>query len=197
MFQELGWKRYETLQHSKRVAGYTRILGQRRGIAQRELTRLEVGALLHDIGKIAVPRNVLLKPGPLNREEWRVMKIHPSIGFQLLAEFPQMGREAEIVYNHHEAYNGSGYPRGLSGKEIPLGARLFSIVDSFDAMTSDRPYRRARSMGKARQEIARARGEQFDPELVDLFLSVPVAELEAIRSRTPDPPAGNETETGV
>jgi len=186
LFQTLGHKRYETMQHSLRVAAYSVLLGDRCGLTSPQLHRLELGALLHDIGKIAIPRNVLLKPGALSEKEWEVMRTHPVIGYQLLAALPDMEEAAEIVYSHHERFDGKGYPRCLASEQIPLGARLFSIVDTFDAITCDRPYRRAQSFQVAFQEISNGSGTQFDPRLVTRFIRLPEAELASIRDRFPE-----------
>lgn len=189
VFRSLGFKRYETFQHSQRVAAYCRLFGDRKGLPTERLRRLELGALLHDIGKIGIPRNILLKPGPLTEDEWAVMRTHPTIGHRLLARFDALREEAEIVYAHHERFDGRGYPRQLQGEEIPLGARLFSIVDTFDAVTSDRPYRAGAPFETALAEIARMAGSQFDPELAAVFCSIPDEELRAIRERHPDRPS--------
>ncbi|MBI3666219.1 MAG: response regulator [Acidobacteria bacterium] len=186
LFQALGFKRYETMQHSLRVAAYAGLLGRRCGLLPCQLRDLELGAMLHDIGKIAVPRNVLLKPEPLDEREWEVMRTHPSIGFELLAALPQMQEAVQVVYAHHERYDGTGYPHGLRGEEIPLFARLFSIVDTLDAITYDRPYRRAQGFDAARREILKGSGTQFDPRLVRIFLEVSDAELNSIRARYPE-----------
>ena len=186
VFRMLGFRRYETFQHSKRVAAYSQLFGGHCGLTATELDHLELGALLHDIGKIGIPRNVLLKPESLNEEEWRVMKAHPQIGYGLLSEFPAFQEEARIVLSHHERFDGKGYPRGKSGKEIPVGARIFSIVDTLDAITSDRPYRAAQSFSKAQQEIEKMSGSQFDPLLVDVFARIPIEELREIQQRFPD-----------
>ena len=180
VFNALGFKRYETLQHSKRVAAYAVLLGEVRKLPTEELGHLELGALLHDIGKIAIPHNVLMKPEPLNDEEWGVMKLHPQIGWELLSEFPELGAEAEIVYSHHERFDGKGYPRGLKDHDIPLGARIFSIVDTLDAITSDRPYRRRQPIETALAEIASHSHKQFDPTLVRAFQGIPRGVLEKI-----------------
>jgi len=186
IFRSLGFRRYETFQHSKRVAAYSRRLGERTGLPRDELERLELGALLHDIGKIGIPRNVLLKPGPLSDEEWDVMRTHPAIGHRMMARFPELHREADIVRAHHERWDGAGYPAGLKGEEIPMFARLFSIVDAYDALTSDRPYRSAQGVAAAKKAIAEASGSQFDPQLVEAFLTIPEVQLETIRERYPD-----------
>jgi response regulator RpfG family c-di-GMP phosphodiesterase len=186
VFQLLGVRRYETMQHSQRVAAHARTFGEVLRLAQSALEHLELGSLLHDIGKIGIPRNVLLKPGKLNAEEWRVMREHPAIGYRLLAEFDDLQVEAAIVLSHHERFDGGGYPLGLRGKEIPLGARVFSIVDTFDAITSNRPYRAAQSSAVAKAEIERMAGQQFDPDLVNVFLGIPDAWLAETRAQFPD-----------
>jgi HD-GYP domain-containing protein (c-di-GMP phosphodiesterase class II) len=130
------------------------------------------GALLHDVGKIGVPDFILHKPGPLTPEEWDDMKRHPGIGHEMLRDISFLSGAAEIVHCHHERFDGKGYPRGLMGDEIPLGARIFAIADTFDAMTSDRPYRKALPAEVARWEILRHSGTQFDPQVVQAFLLV-------------------------
>ena len=186
LFSRLGFKRYETFQHSARVASTCRLFGEYYGLGSDELDHLEIGALLHDIGKIGIPRNILLKPGSLSDEEWRVMREHPTIGNRILSEFPELQTEAEIVYSHHERWDGGGYTRGLKGEAIPIGARMFSIVDTFDAITSNRPYRKAGSAKEARIEILRMSATQFDPELVDVFLRMTDRDLLRIRETYPD-----------
>ena len=163
IFRSLGFRRYETFQHSKRVAAYARLFGERIGLPRADLERLELGALLHDIGKIGTPRNILLKPRPLADDEWKVMRTHPAIGHRIMAQFPELEREADVVRAHHERWDGGGYPNELKGEEIPLFARLFSIVDTYDAITSDRPYRPAQGVAAAKQVIAESSGTQFDP----------------------------------
>jgi HD-GYP domain-containing protein (c-di-GMP phosphodiesterase class II) len=122
------------MQHSQRVAAYCRLIGINFGLHGRQLAELEVGALLHDIGKVAVPQNVIEKPGRLTDDEWRVMKLHPAIGANLLSEIPDCAAESDIVLCHHERFDGIGYPNGLRGREIPLGARIFAVADTLDAM---------------------------------------------------------------
>ena len=192
IFRSLGFRRYETFQHSKRVAAYARLLGERLGLPPGDLERLELGALLHDIGKIGIPRNVLLKPGALTEEEWRVMRTHPVIGRRMMARFQELDRESDVVGAHHERWDGDGYPSGLAGDDIPLFARLFSIVDTYDAVTSDRPYRPAQSVQAAKQVISEASGAQFDPKLVEAFIEIPELSLEMIRERYPDYIAGEQ-----
>ena len=178
--------RYETLQHSQRVAAYCRLFGQHCLFPDQALTRLERGALLHDVGKIGIPRNVLLKEGSLTDGEWTVMRDHPQIGYRLVSKMPGLADEAELAYTHHEKFDGSGYPRGLRGEQIPLASRLFAIVDTFDAITSQRSYRAARPIEQGRGELARGSGSQFDPRLVDAFLQISTSELSHIRQRYPN-----------
>ena len=186
LFQALGSKRFETMQHCTRVAAYSTLFGAAAGLRQCELHALQLGALLHDVGKVAIPRNVLLKPAPLNEREWRVMRNHPRIGFELLSGLPGLKEAAEIVHCHHERYDGTGYPRGLRAQDIPLGARMFSIVDTVDAITCNRPYHRARDFESAAAELRKASGTQFDPKLVNLFLALPRQKLLDVRDRFPD-----------
>ncbi len=131
---------------------------------------LGYGFLLHDIGKVGVSERILTKRGPLTPSEWAVMRTHPLIGAQVVAPMAFLGRATDVIRCHHERWDGLGYPRGLRGDEIPLGARIFSVVDAYDAMTSDRPYRRAISAVSAIEQIARGSGTQFDPDIVEAFL---------------------------
>lgn len=142
----------------------------------------QYGFLLHDAGKVGVPERILGKPGPLTAAEWRVMRTHPLIGYQIVAGIPFLANAAEIVRSHHEMFDGSGYPAGLRGEEIPVPARVFSVVDAFDAITTDRPYRAARSIDYAVHELTRMAGTQFDPDVVKAF--VPLAEDFASAART-------------
>jgi HD-GYP domain-containing protein (c-di-GMP phosphodiesterase class II) len=134
----------------------------------------EYGFLLHDAGKVGIPERILSKPGPLTAAEWRVMRTHPLIGYQMVSGIPFLKSAAEIVRYHHEMFDGSGYPEGLKAEEIPLPARVFSIVDAFDAMTTDRPYRAALPLEYAAGEIDRMGGTQFDPDVAKVF--VPLCE---------------------
>jgi putative nucleotidyltransferase with HDIG domain len=174
----------ETEGHSERVAAYTMLIAQQLNLPEEELQPIEHGALLHDIGKIGVPDHILYKPGPLTPEEWEIMKQHPVIGYKMCMKIGMLRPAAPIVLHHHERWDGRGYPYGLNGAEIPLGARIFAIADTLDAMTSDRPYRKALSFAQAREEIERCAGSQFDPELVQVFLALPEEELHAIREVT-------------
>ncbi len=177
----------ETEEHSQRVRRYTELIGRQLGVVEDELTEIVHGALLHDIGKIGVPDAILLKPGKLTPDELSIMRKHPEIGFRMIAHIPFLAKASEVVLHHHETYDGRGYPAGLSGDKIPLGARIFAVADTFDAMTSDRPYRSALPVESALAEIRRCRGTQFDPLVVDAFLAIPVAQLRAVRDQATVP----------
>ncbi len=173
----------ETMGHSLRVAAYTVAVARRMGVVEAQLTDIYRGALLHDVGKIGIPDAILRKPGKLTPEEWVEMRKHPEIGYRILQGIKFLEEARLIVLSHQERYDGQGYPRGLKGKEIPLGARIFAVVDTLDAMTSDRCYRKALSYSAAREEIVKYRGTQFDPDVVGVFLKIAESEWEAIRSR--------------
>lgn len=161
----------ETGLHSKRVACHTLVLARRFSGDREALNQAYWGSLLHDVGKIGIPDAILLKPTSLTDEEWRVMRTHPKIGHRILAGIPFLREATEVVLTHEERYDGSGYPAGLSGEAIPLWARLFAVIDTLDAMTSDRPYRRAASFEAAKGEILRMSSIQFDPLAVQAFLA--------------------------
>jgi HD-GYP domain-containing protein (c-di-GMP phosphodiesterase class II) len=161
----------ETGQHSKRVACHTQVLARRFTGDPADLRQIYWGALLHDLGKIGVPDAVLLKQGPLDGAEWEVMKSHVETGYRLVSTIPGMADAAVLVLNHEERFDGRGYPRGLAGDAIPLSARLFAVIDTLDAMTSDRPYRKGLGFDAAKEEIRRQSGTQFDPVAVDAFLA--------------------------
>jgi response regulator RpfG family c-di-GMP phosphodiesterase len=167
--------------HSRRVHGYALATARLHGLMEEELVDLAHGVLLHDIGKIGIPDNILLKPGSLSSEEWAIMRRHPEIGKRLIENIPFLKGAVPIVYCHHERWDGTGYPQGLKGAAIPLGARIFMVVDAFDAMTFDRPYSRAISFEAAKAEIRRCAGSHFDPAVVASFLRVPDAVLAEIR----------------
>ncbi len=173
----------ETQGHSVRVSEYTAVIAMRMGVKDPELTDIRRGALLHDVGKIGISDAVLRKPGKLTPEEWVEMKLHPEIGYRILSGIVFLEDSLSLVLSHQERYDGSGYPRGLKGEEIPLGARIFAVVDTLDAMTSDRPYRKALTYRDAREEIIRNRNIQFDPRVVDVFLTIPPEEWEAIHRK--------------
>jgi putative nucleotidyltransferase with HDIG domain len=169
----LDLKDRETEGHSRRVTLFTIAIAQALGLPREQITVIARGAFLHDIGKMAIPDNILNKPGKLEPHEMAIMKEHAYHGYQIVKKIPFLAEVAEIVYSHQEWYDGNGYPRNLRGGEIPLGARIFSIADTFDAITSDRIYRRAQSYQAARDEISRWSGRQFDPEIVRVFLEMP------------------------
>ena len=181
----LDFRDNETGGHSDRVVAYMELLLEQMNIKGTELATLRRGALLHDVGKIGVPDNVLRKPTALSEAEWSVMKRHPEFGARIIAGIPFLEDVARIVRHHHERWDGMGYPDGLKGDRIPLGARIFAVGDSFDAMTSDRPYRRGLLIAAAREEIRRCANSQFDPAVVTAFLSIPVARLTAIADDAP------------
>jgi len=163
----------ETEGHSRRVTVYTIALAREIGLDPEQLRTIARGAFLHDIGKIATPDRILLKPGKLDPGEVEIMRQHCARGYDLVRKIPFLRDAAEIVFTHQETFDGTGYPRGLRGEAIPLGARIFAIADTLDAMTSDRPYRTGRSFAEARAEILRCSGTQFDPAIVKIFLSLP------------------------
>ncbi|TAM78799.1 MAG: response regulator [Acidobacteria bacterium] len=191
----------ETAGHSRRVSLYCLEIARAVGCTNEQLKTIARGAYLHDIGKIGIPDSVLLKQGKLTPEEMAIMQTHVRIGFELLSRIPFLSSAAEIVLAHQERYDGAGYPQGLTGEEIPLGARIFTIADTLDAMTSDRPYRQAQPFKTAREEIIRESGKQFDPDVVRVFLSLPEQTWEKIRLQVASgrghasrlDPAGEET----
>ncbi len=169
----LDLKDKETEGHSRRVTAFTIAIARKLGLPKEEISVIARGAFLHDIGKIAIPDAILLKPSKLTTEEMDVMKEHCYLGYKIISRIPFLAEAAEIVHAHQERYDGLGYPRGLKGEEIPLGARIFSVADTLDAMTVDRPYRLAQSFDAARKEIALWSGRQFDPHIVKIFLEMP------------------------
>jgi len=178
----LDLKDSETEGHSKRVTAYTIALARAMGLAPSEIKVIARGAFLHDIGKMAIPDEILRKPGKLTPEEQDVMREHCTRGYHMLRKIPFLAGAAEIVFCHQEHYDGTGYPSGLQGREIPIGARIFAVADTLDAITSDRPYRRARSFDAAREEILRCSGSQFDPAVVEAFLKIPNELWQELRS---------------
>ncbi|HEV8229995.1 MAG TPA: HD domain-containing phosphohydrolase [Candidatus Limnocylindria bacterium] len=181
----LDFRDSETGGHGDRVVAYMDLVLVELGLGGDQSAMLRRGALLHDIGKIGVPDNVLRKPTALSEAEWATMKRHPEFGAKIIAGIPFLEEVARIVRHHHERWDGMGYPDGLKGERIPLGARIFAVGDSFDAMTSDRPYRRAMSIEAARDEVARCAGTQFDPAVVTAFMRIPLERLGAIADDAP------------
>lgn len=180
-----GWSRalelrdHETQGHTDRVAELAVQLGRRLGMDNEQLENVRRGAQLHDIGKMGIPDQILFKPGPLTEEEWAVMRRHPVYAYEMLRPFPQFRDIVDIPYCHHEKWDGTGYPRGLKGKEIPLAARVFAVVDVWDALNSDRPYRPAWPRHQVLEYIYNESGRHFDPEVAAEFLNL-VTELPCI-----------------
>jgi response regulator RpfG family c-di-GMP phosphodiesterase len=170
----LDAREHETNAHSQRVREYTLALAAHIGLRHHDLIQTGRGALLHDVGKIGVRDSILLKPGKLSEKEWVEMRKHPLIGYNILQSIEFLAPAAEIVLCHQERWDGKGYPHGLAGLDIPLGARIFAIVDAMDAMTSDRPYRHALSFEAALEEIQACSGTQFDPCIAEVFLRMPI-----------------------
>lgn len=169
--EALDIREHETGDHSKRVACHTLVLARRFTADADQLRQIYWGSLLHDVGKIGISDAILLKQGALSEDEWQEMRTHPEKGHRIVAKIPGMEQAAEIVLSHEERFDGSGYPRGLRGEQICLGARLFAVIDTLDAMTSDRAYRKALSFDQARAEILKMSGTQFDPVAVQAFLA--------------------------
>jgi putative nucleotidyltransferase with HDIG domain len=151
------------------------------GLPPEDVATIARGAFLHDIGKMAIPDKILNKPGKLDADETAIMREHCFKGYQIVKKIPFLTEACDVIYSHQEKFDGTGYPRGLKGKEIPLGARIFSVADTLDAITSDRPYRAARSLSVARQEIQDWAGRQFDPEVVEVFQQMPDEIFEELR----------------
>ena len=171
-----GWSRaldmrdHETEGHSQRVTGMTLALAEVFGMGGDELVHVRRGALLHDIGKMGIPDSILLKPGTLTDDERAVMERHPVYAFEMLSQIAFVRPALDIPYCHHESWDGTGYPEGLKGEDIPLAARLFAVVDVWDALRTDRPYRRAWPIARTRAHIAGCAGTHFDPQVVETFL---------------------------
>ncbi len=174
----------ETEGHSERVVAYTMKLAELMNIKDEEfLNTLKTAALLHDIGKIGIEDSILRKPAKLNDEEWEKMRQHPVLGYKIIKNIKQLDKAAQIVLHHHESYDGSGYPFGLKGEEIPLGSRIFSVADTIDAMISDRPYRKALPLEKVADELKKFSGKQFDPKVVEAFFKLPLDEWKSFREK--------------
>ncbi len=168
----LDMKDQYTHEHGERAKKKARRIAEELGLPEQMVRYVEFAALLHDMGKIGIDDAIITKPGKLTPEEYEIMKKHPEIGFQILQPVKFMGPVAQIVLYHQEWYNGQGYPEGLKGEEIPLGSRVVAVIDAWDAMTSDRPYRRALGRDKAISELRHGAGTQFDPKVVEVFLRI-------------------------
>ncbi len=177
----LDLKDAETFGHTRRVTAFTIAIAKAMGLPREQIAVIARGAFLHDIGKIKIPDAILHKPDKLNAREIEIMQEHAYLGYQILKKIPFLTEASEIVYSHQEHFDGSGYPRGLKGEQIPLGARIFTVADTLDAITSDRPYRKAGSLADARKEIQVWSGRQFDPEVVTIFQQMPNEVFEELR----------------
>ena len=169
----LDLKDAETEGHCQRVTAMTIVMARAMGVDEAELRQIARGAFLHDIGKMGIPDSILRKPGPLTPEETTIMRTHCDIGYQVLERIPFLREASEIVLSHQEKYDGTGYPRNLKSEQIPLGARVFAVADTLDAMISYRPYRKALPLQEAKEEIRRHAGTQFDPRVVEVFNTIP------------------------
>ncbi len=185
LIKALDARGHETQCHSQRVQAYTLRLAQQFDFDTLQLMDLARGALLHDIGKIGVPDGILLKPGKLTQEEWSYIRKHPTIGHEILQGVKFLDRVAWMVLCHHEKWDGTGYPQGLKGDQIPLEARIFAVLDAYDAITSTRPYREAMSSDVARTAIIANAGTQFDEKVVEEFLEVPQSDWDEISEKFP------------
>jgi HD-GYP domain-containing protein (c-di-GMP phosphodiesterase class II) len=173
-----------TAGHSRRVFLYSIEIAKAMGGLENQMRNIAMGAWLHDIGKLAIPDAILLKPGPLTDEERKNMQRHAQIGYDLVKNIPFLADAAEIIFAHHERCDGTGYPRGLKTREIPVGARIFAVADTFDAMTSDRPYRLALPFEAPREVIERGAGKEYDSQTARVFLSIPGETWKVIRRET-------------
>jgi putative nucleotidyltransferase with HDIG domain len=187
MASALDLRDNETAGHSRRVTRYSLEIAKALGCSSEQVKTIARGACLHDIGKIGIPDAILLKPGKLTEEERAIMETHVRVGYEVVCHIAFLAGSAELVLTHHERFDGTGYPQGLLGDEIPLSARIFSVADTLDAITSDRPYRRARPYSAAREEIIRESELQFDPKVVEGFLAIPPEVWEEIRIDVANP----------
>ncbi|MFW6273987.1 MAG: HD-GYP domain-containing protein, partial [Halanaerobium sp.] len=172
LLSALRAKSDETVEHTERMTELAEKFGSSLGIHNSQLNRLELLAVLHDIGKTSIPASVLNKKGPLNDKEWEMIKGHPSRGYKIAAATTEFSVVAEEILSHHERWDGQGYPRGLKGEKIPFLARIISIIDAYDVMTSGRPYQQGISKEAALEEIAACAGSQFDPQLAEKFIEL-------------------------
>ena len=165
-------KSQETEEHAERIARYSREIGLKLDLTQQELDQAELVATLHDIGKVGIPERILRKPGKLDEDEWKEIKKHPEIGFRIAMSSPTLASVANLILSHHERWDGKGYPRQLSGTDIPLISRIIAIVDSYDAMTQTRAYKKALTRDEAVDEIRKCSGTQFDPQIAQVFIDI-------------------------
>lgn len=172
--------------HSARVTAYTIAIAKRMGLPKEQILIISRGAYLHDIGKVKIADRILMKPGQLTEDEYEEMKEHCYYGYGILNELPHLAEASNLAYAHHENYDATGYPRGLRGEEIPLGARIVAIANTLDSITNDLPYRGKRSLHEAKAEILRCAGTQFDPHIVEVFLSIPDGVWSDLRKQCDD-----------
>jgi response regulator RpfG family c-di-GMP phosphodiesterase len=184
LVQALEMRDFETHGHAERVVTFSLRLGHELGLDKKELRDLELGALLHDIGKIGVPDTILRKPAKLDEQEWVKMRLHPIHGQKILRNIPFLEGASQVVLQHHEKWDGTGYPHGMLGEDIAVGARIFAVVDAFDAIISDRVYRKGRSYREAVAEIKKHSGTQFDPIVVEAFESIPENDWNTLHQRS-------------
>ena len=182
--QMLDLKDLNTGVHSTRLAEWAVRIGRELGLDDARLEDIEVAALLHDAGKVGVPDSILKKEGPLDPAEWRIMKMHPEFSWAVLRLVPGLERASLFALHHHEKYNGSGYPSGLKAREIPIGARIVSVIDAFDAMVAVRPYKDGIPCEEALGRLVKDRGTHFDPDVVDIFLPMAQAEMDSVFEAT-------------
>ena len=183
----LDLREHNTRLHSQRVREYTDLLASRFGLDEKSRREIGLGALLHDVGKIAVPDRILLKPDKLTDDEWKEMHKHSEAGYRMVKRIGFLEGAAQIIHAHHERYDGKGYPQGLKGDEIPLGARLFMVADAYDALTSQRPYKSPMTYEAATAEMLREGGSHFDPSVLATFMAIAPEELRLIAERYLDP----------
>jgi putative two-component system response regulator len=182
--QMLDLKDLNTGVHSTRLAEWAVRIGQELGLDAEGQADVEVAALLHDAGKVGVPDAILRKPGPLDPDEWRVMRMHPEFSWAVLRLVPGLERASLFALHHHEKFNGSGYPSGLRGEEIPIGARIVSVIDAFDAMVASRPYKQGLPCEEALRRLVADSGTHFDPEVVAQFIPIAMAEMPGVFAAT-------------
>lgn len=171
LMKALGERDYITEGHAQRLAVLCQKIGEAKGLSSSQLDNITLLAQVHDLGKVGVPDKILFKKGSLTETEWKIMRQHPEKGYRIAVSSPDLSNIADLILKHHEKWDGSGYPLGLEGKEIPIECRILSIVDAFDAMTNDRPYSKAKTIEKAIEELKKCSGTQFDPELIETFSS--------------------------
>ncbi|RQD73543.1 MAG: diguanylate cyclase [Candidatus Syntrophonatronum acetioxidans] len=172
LLKTLEEKSFETKAHTRRMEEVAVQIGERIGLSPSELNRLKLVITLHDIGKTNIPEEILTREGPLTEEEWEIMKKHPETGFKIARATEEFSHVAKEIMAHHERWDGTGYPRGLKGEDIPLLARIIAIANAYEVMTQGRPYKKPLSLEKALDELKKCAGTQFDPELVEVFLEV-------------------------